>query len=363
MGGTNPDEIERLIAAGIQVRQADDLHAKVYLFDKAVVIGSSNASANGLSFQDGDGAGWREANVLIEDPRIIEDVASWFEALSCLDVKAEDLIQARIVWNRRRLLAQSLAPEKSLLSMLKTRPAYFSDRAAWLVLSSTFRSDEAEALLERIRVEESPDIDAYEDLPRLPDEGQLLALWVGPRSAVTMDDYWERTPRLHDRSLSHGSLNLVLRRDDIAGLVWDHADRKEWRDIVARIRQSHFWDRETGCAVIHFKDVAKFVVAVPAPAPTEVLARRFDRAMRDQYQRIVTEARYPASELMHMLDQGKGLPVAQRLLAGGVNSGFTELWTRGFPHLSVEALILDAEWRSLFTAEELAEANRRLGHR
>lgn len=57
MGGTNPDEIERLMTEGVEVRQADDLHAKVYLFDQAVVIGSSNASSNGLSFQDGDGMG------------------------------------------------------------------------------------------------------------------------------------------------------------------------------------------------------------------------------------------------------------------------------------------------------------------
>ncbi|MCA6122117.1 phospholipase D family protein [Bradyrhizobium sp. WSM 1704] len=66
MGGSNPEAIKALLEAGINVLQSDHLHGKVYLFDNEAILGSSNASANGLSFQDGEVRGWHEANVLIE---------------------------------------------------------------------------------------------------------------------------------------------------------------------------------------------------------------------------------------------------------------------------------------------------------
>lgn len=51
MGGTNPSEIKQLRRLrNVEVLQADRLHGKVYLFGSEVLIGSSNASANGLSF-------------------------------------------------------------------------------------------------------------------------------------------------------------------------------------------------------------------------------------------------------------------------------------------------------------------------
>ena len=63
-GGTNPKGIRSMIDAKVQVSQCDNLHGKVYLFDNVVVIGSSNASANGLSLQGAEISGWHEANVL-----------------------------------------------------------------------------------------------------------------------------------------------------------------------------------------------------------------------------------------------------------------------------------------------------------
>src|ERR1700680_1254899 len=71
-GGTNPNEIRSVMAAGIHVSQCDTLHAKVYLFDNHVIIGSSNASANGLSFQGTEVSGWIEANVIFNEPAVYE---------------------------------------------------------------------------------------------------------------------------------------------------------------------------------------------------------------------------------------------------------------------------------------------------
>ena len=80
--------------------------------------------------------------------------------------------------------------------------------------------------------------------------------------------------------------------------------------------------------------------------------------------RIYEEAKefgyYPNYFLGMVMDQG-GLPTAKQLLIGNnLSDGFVRLWEEQRLDLSVEALALRDPWSSLFTREELAEAQRRL---
>lgn len=72
---------------------------------------------------------------------------------------------------------------------------------------------------------------------------------------------------------------------------------------------------------------------------------------------------YRATRFLQMVQGSGGKSAADQLL-GGTNpsSGFTELFLRGPENLklSVEYLVLQDPWRSLFTDEQLAEARRRL---
>lgn len=47
-GGTNPNEIRTLLSRGVDVKQLDDLHAKLGVIDDLSFLGSSNMSTNGL---------------------------------------------------------------------------------------------------------------------------------------------------------------------------------------------------------------------------------------------------------------------------------------------------------------------------
>ena len=63
-----------------------------------------------------------------------------------------------------------------------------------------------------------------------------------------------------------------------------------------------------------------------------------------------------------MLTNLGGLATAIRMLDRSTpGGGFTELWNVGYPDLSVEALVLEDPWCSLFTDEQLAVARSRLG--
>lgn len=88
----------------------------------------------------------------------------------------------------------------------------------------------------------------------------------------------------------------------------------------------------------------------------------FDVAMFDIYRRAKSEAGYTASVFFNMLMQNGGLATAKFLVnSRDVSTGYTSLYERGRLDLTAEATILDNEkWHSLFTAEELQRAAKRL---
>lgn len=73
------------------------------------------------------------------------------------------------------------------------------------------------------------------------------------------------------------------------------------------------------------------------------------------------ERGYIATYFLQMLEEHGGLETARRLLAKPeAQQGLFELWDRGLLDISMEAVILQDRFRSLFTEVELSEAHRRL---
>lgn len=103
LGGTCPEEIELLIAAGIAVKHDDRLHAKVYRFDHQAIVGSANASSNGLGFESSE-AHWFEASYIVEAPDALRQTDEWFEERWkwAKPVSPEDLEIAKANYNRNR---------------------------------------------------------------------------------------------------------------------------------------------------------------------------------------------------------------------------------------------------------------------
>ena len=103
-GACNPDEIETLARHGVTVRTLDRLHAKVWIASDQIIVGSANASHNGLPGDDEEAADASiEAAVLSRDPGLARQVAAWFEGQWCASSAIEDrhLKQARDMWSRR----------------------------------------------------------------------------------------------------------------------------------------------------------------------------------------------------------------------------------------------------------------------
>jgi|GEM_PF-4056488 len=100
-GATNPHVIRKLQESGAEVRQADFLHAKVYIGRDYAVVASANASANGLGLEGSEQRHWIEAGVKLTDTNPVID---WFEQLwtESRPITAADLARAAKLWKPRR---------------------------------------------------------------------------------------------------------------------------------------------------------------------------------------------------------------------------------------------------------------------
>lgn len=80
--------------------------------------------------------------------------------------------------------------------------------------------------------------------------------------------------------------------------------------------------------------------------------------------RIYAEASvfgYRPTYFLRMVNEQGGLTAARKLLRDGtVSDGFVRLWQEGRLDISVEAVVLDPQWRGMFTSDELAVAQMRL---
>ena len=94
---------------------------------------------------------------------------------------------------------------------------------------------------------------------------------------------------------------------------------------------------------------------------TTDIEKEFDTAMMGIYHRAKCEAGYNATRYLHMLQEHRGVETAKILLhAPHVSDGYTALWERGRLDLTVEALILQKKWYSLFSDQEREIAQKRL---
>ena len=83
------------------------------------------------------------------------------------------------------------------------------------------------------------------------------------------------------------------------------------------------------------------------------LEKQFDRDMRNIYTTAKRECGYNATRFLQLVGEKGGLAAAKQLISKpGGTEGFTTLWEYQRLDLSVEALVLKPEYKSLFSENE-----------
>lgn len=102
-GFCNPKEIESLIRLGVRVQTLDRLHAKVWISEDDIVVGSANASMNALPNNDESGTRRNvEAVVMSQDRNLCQEARGWFENQwqASSIVNKRHLVHAEQLWKR-----------------------------------------------------------------------------------------------------------------------------------------------------------------------------------------------------------------------------------------------------------------------
>lgn len=198
-GACNPATLELLLAlmkrGTLRVRSSDSLHAKVVLTASEVLVGSANASANGLGFQGTQLKGWDEACVSVRSRKAIAAAKTWYESrwtdASTYDLSKEVVEAARRAWNQRRkhLVSAGLqSTESDVIDLLEGRSVY----VAMTDSETGFEIDKVRTLARKQGKPESFD-DFYENWPSMPRDAILLNLYPRTKSiedGIEDDGFW-----------------------------------------------------------------------------------------------------------------------------------------------------------------------------
>jgi Protein of unknown function DUF262 len=145
-------------------------------------------------------------------------------------------------------------------------------------------------------------------------------------------------------------------------------------DSLGRLRELGYEVFDSTSSLLGFVRLRNQEAAGPAAEPGEPLApasqvvvpdkssaAEFEKAARGTALRARDEAHYNPAYFMEMLATLGGVGTAKRLLhSKDLPVGFTRLWELGRLDLTIEALVVQSQFRDLFTTDEVAVARKRL---
>lgn len=240
-GACNPSAIEKLIKNGTQVKTNDDLHAKVYISDDLVIVGSANASGNGLGYEDSEISGWIEASIISSNQEVNEKASSWFENLwDCSSLVNEAMLEdAKQLWSRKR--ASRLSRNKNKLTKISqifaSDLSEFKDTDQYIAIWKEHLSYAAETELKKFKDEShNNNLTCYEDwdgLLKRPEGLVICDFYSGPRKVKFNGVYKAIKPSIKSDCVFGKKVeksNLLL------NLI--NNDKKSWCDGIRKLESS-----------------------------------------------------------------------------------------------------------------------------
>jgi hypothetical protein len=134
-GACSPTALGTLIKRGAKLVDVPGLHAKVYWSETGMVVGSANASTNGLTENELAIAGL-EAGIWVSDNDALDKSRTWLNTTiaSGATIKPEDLPEIKLLWDARR---QSRPLRITLADALRRNSTALADRKERVYIYTT----------------------------------------------------------------------------------------------------------------------------------------------------------------------------------------------------------------------------------
>ena len=234
-GGTNPHEIRTLLSRGVDVRQLNDLHAKLGVIDDLSFLGSSNMSTNGLG-AEGAEAGWREGNVIYNNAK--SEIVDMFESFwdNASKIEEADLISAAAAWAARRrgdAAAAAAIGRNTLVEVLRTAPEQLDALNVRMVVYDTMTDKDELAILnsadEHARQIYGEAFEAYWDWESMTTEAANAYLvdydWPSRGRIARGALYHRDAKKFHDFTENDETFHVAYPVDTIEGIAFGASDK------------------------------------------------------------------------------------------------------------------------------------------
>lgn len=242
-GACNPHEVEQLqkMLGKERVLMCDRLHAKVWLTDQGAIIGSSNASANGLGDEGTETLGLIEANVLVNHPATLEAIERWFNQ-SVLEgarkIGPADIEAARDRWKKRRR-GRPVPHGRSLLQALRHDASRLADRDIdiWIWEHSDRDTWAEKALADKRKAVRNSNIDCWQHIAKkhIKPGGHVIEFdWNGRTKTAKFIGIWRMLSDDTVRYKGRSNVVFCLKAKGIDGLDIPRGERQVWRDAATR---------------------------------------------------------------------------------------------------------------------------------
>jgi hypothetical protein len=138
-GKSDPDVIKKF---GKRARHNNKLHAKVIWTPTAAIVGSANASSNGLPEEEALTKGLIEAGIYVDDDRDLRAIETWFASKfrNAKRVTAGDLRQAREARDERNWGGSNRTHTHSLIDAMKTGKKEFLKQRISFIITNQYMS-------------------------------------------------------------------------------------------------------------------------------------------------------------------------------------------------------------------------------
>lgn len=360
-GACNPAELRKMRELpGVTTRSHPALHAKVYWTPEGAVLGSSNASANGLALEGDAVSGWAEANVGLADLGVLQEIEVWFDRLFAAGyvISDADLDRAEQVWQERAKMAPPGARlVGDLVSAYRNAPGHLAWKRVKLAYWQDPLTEADETRLAKLKEEKAfrSTISAYSRWSdRIAADDWVLDFDLSAKN-TRFTGLWKALPDDVGRS----GFRLVYQVQQLQLPSLGRLTLGAAGGLFASIAPAalaRFSDDGGRNAVVDLPKAMDLLSTAQA-APTD---QAFTHAMWGIY-KAARDIGYHPTAFLQMLTVHGGKETAHRLIPrNNATSGFTELWKKGRLDLSVEALILKPEWKALFSVDEQNIARKRL---
>ena len=249
-GGTNPQAVDALVDAGVEVKHLNGLHAKIGIIGNAFsFVGSSNLSKNGMA-DDTDFKRY-ERIVVIEgvERTILDDWGDMWKASSVISPQMKEIANAK--WKLRqehRALEAMCGAAQSLVEILKSSPEQLDALNVHMIVYEPLNEDEEakfEAGEEALKAHNTEVVEAYWDWKELPTQGFLVDFDKPLNRKLSYNGlYYRDTSKFKDTDTPDGTFHAAVSVHSAHGIKCEKHDQSKIKKAFSRFRKDHPADAE-----------------------------------------------------------------------------------------------------------------------